>query len=91
MHAENFLQGQLTCDVRKIREQNGLGALCNHQGRILAIIPLFKRDNDFYCFLPQALVRNLGYILTNLLFFQKYYWKMSPPNSSGMMLSVKKI
>lgn len=72
MHAENFLQGQLTCDVRKITEKkSGLGALCNHQGRILAIILLFKRDNDFYCFLPQCLSQEFRLHLNKFAVFSK--------------------
>ena len=72
VHAENFLQGQLTCDVRKITEKkSGLGALCNHQGRILAIILLFKRDNDFYCFLPQCLSQEFRLHLNKFAVFSK--------------------
>lgn len=49
----NFLQGQLTCDTTQITEQqSSLAGLCNHQGRVLAIFLLFKKNNEFYAVLP---------------------------------------
>lgn len=51
----NFLQGQLTCDVNTLSNTQGsLAALCNNQGKVLAIIILFRKDNDFYALLPSS-------------------------------------
>lgn len=54
--AGNFLQGQLTCDISKIADQAQLGALCNHQGRVLAIFYLIKESADYFCFLPREII-----------------------------------
>jgi hypothetical protein len=43
IEALNFLQGQLTCDMRLITSENsGLGAYCNIKGRIRALFRIFK-------------------------------------------------
>jgi tRNA-modifying protein YgfZ len=49
----HFLQGQFTCDMSQVSEKKAtLGALCSHQGRVLAIFYLFKKQEAYYCFLP---------------------------------------
>lgn len=54
---EQFLQGQLTCDVRQVTPDHGLlGAYCSPKGRALACIRLFQRDDDRYLELPRGLV-----------------------------------
>ena len=55
--ASDFLQGQLTNDVRNISEQHSqLSAYCTHKGRMLANFRVFKRDNSFYLSLPLSLL-----------------------------------
>lgn len=55
--AADFLQGQLTNDVRDISEQHSqLSAYCTHKGRMLANFRAFKRDNSFYLRLPLSLL-----------------------------------
>ncbi len=45
----DFLQGQLTNDIKLVTEQMGqLSAYCNPKGRILANFRIFKRDNDYF-------------------------------------------
>ncbi len=44
-----FLQGQLTNDIKLVTEKFGqLSAYCNPKGRILANFRIFKRQNHFY-------------------------------------------
>ena len=47
--AEELLQGQLTCDVLKVsEEQSSLGALCNVKGRVVSsFILTFENPNQF--------------------------------------------
>lgn len=53
--AEGFLQGQLTNDVRQLGNGSQLSGYCTAQGRMLALLRIFKRDGDFYLQLPAAL------------------------------------
>ena len=44
-----FLQGQLTNDIKSVTENNSqLSAYCNPKGRILANFRIFKRDDKYY-------------------------------------------
>ena len=55
--ATDFLQGQLTNDVRDVSEQHSqLSAYCTHKGRMLANFRIFKRDNSYYLRLPLSLL-----------------------------------
>jgi len=55
--ASDFLQGQLTNDIRNVSEQHSqLSAYCTHKGRMLANFRVFKRDNSFYLRLPLSLL-----------------------------------
>lgn len=55
--AEQFLQGQLTCDVRQATLNHRLiGAFCSPKGRALAGFHLFRRGETRYLELPQELV-----------------------------------
>jgi folate-binding protein YgfZ len=64
LEAEKFLQGQLTCDMRKASPDKAvLAAHCNPKGRIVSLFFLLKEGERFSLFLPQ----NLSAIaLTNL-------------------------
>lgn len=51
--ASDFLQGQLTNDIRNVSEQHSqLSAYCTHKGRMLANFRVFKRADSFYLRLP---------------------------------------
>lgn len=53
----DFLQGQVSCDIRLIGEKKiQQGALCNLQGRILALFDLVKHTEGYYCILPNNLI-----------------------------------
>jgi folate-binding protein YgfZ len=55
--AAKFLQGQVTCDVRAVTEENSLlGAHCDPKGRVQFIFRLFKQDDDFYLQLLRELI-----------------------------------
>jgi tRNA-modifying protein YgfZ len=56
----DFLQGQLTNDVRDVSLQHSqLSAYCTHKGRMLANFRLFKRDDSYYIRLPQPLLETI--------------------------------
>lgn len=54
--AGTFLSGQLTQEMRDLDPtQHRIGAYCTAQGRMLAILRVFRRTNDYYALLPRAL------------------------------------
>lgn len=58
-NALNFLQGQLTCDLREVTQnQMRQGALCNLQGRVLALCDLIFWDN-YHLILPSDLSKDI--------------------------------
>ncbi len=51
---ETFLQGQLTCDLRRVTPDHSLpGAHCTSKGRVLASFRLFRRGDACYLELPR--------------------------------------
>lgn len=55
--AMEFLQGQLSCDVRLVNDITmQQGALCNLKGRVLALVDVLKDKNDYYLILSKDLV-----------------------------------
>ncbi|MCW9047613.1 MAG: folate-binding protein YgfZ [Gammaproteobacteria bacterium] len=55
--ATDFLQGQLTNDVRDVSlSHSQLSAYCTHKGRMLANFRLFKRAESYYIQLPEELL-----------------------------------
>lgn len=72
LEVENFLQGQLTCDVNTVSEgQASLASLCNHQGRVQAVFLLFKKNNDFYALLPSSISEHFINHLNKFAVFSK--------------------
>lgn len=54
--AGSFLSGQLTQDVRRLdATHHQIAAYCTPQGRMLAILRLFQRDQTYYLQLPRSL------------------------------------
>lgn len=46
--SEKFLQGQLTCDMRKVRaDGSGLGAHCSIKGKMLSLFRLIAQEDGF--------------------------------------------
>jgi folate-binding protein YgfZ len=53
---QSFLQGQFSNDINVLEEGVvQLNAYCQHQGKIMALIWVMKRDDEFYLSFPQAL------------------------------------
>lgn len=67
--AVTFLQGQTTCDVREVSEQQSrLGAICNPKGRVICIFRLLKWQDEYLMvlaseLLPMVLKRLRMYVL----------------------------
>ena len=58
--AEKFLQGQVTCDMRRLGEQGYLGgAFCNPKGRVLATFQLFASGGAIYLRMPRDLISHM--------------------------------
>lgn len=54
--ATQFLQGQLTCDIKELNDQNSFFAgFCNAKGRVISTLLILKQQNDFLLILPTAL------------------------------------
>ena len=54
--AEVFLQSQFTNDVKKIQEgQVQINAYCQHQGKVIAILWVFKKSDNYYLSMPNEL------------------------------------
>ena len=54
--AENFLQGQLTADVKALLPgRGGFGALCTPKGRVISSFHLLRSDRLYYFLLPADL------------------------------------
>jgi len=52
----NFLQSQLSNDIRKIKgKEIQINAYCQHQGKVIAIIWIFKKDEAYYLSIPNDL------------------------------------
>lgn len=65
--AAEFLQGQVSCDVREVNTaQSRLGLRCDVKGRVHASFRLFYAEGTFYALLPRTMVA----VLQNSL--QKY-------------------
>lgn len=52
-HAFQFLQGQLSCDMREITSQQGqLAVHCNPQGQVIAALLAYQQENDYFLIAP---------------------------------------
>lgn len=55
--AEDFLHGQLSCDVRKLGPNAAeYGSYCTAQGRMLAVFLLWEKDGAFFMQLPKEIL-----------------------------------
>src|SRR3990167_611988 len=55
--SSEFLQGQLTCDIKQLSENTAsLGACCNPKGRMIANFYIWPNQEKFYIALPQSMV-----------------------------------
>lgn len=83
--AADFLQGQLTNDVRDVSLQHSqLSAYCNHKGRMLANFRLFKRDDSYYLQLPLSLLEPTLKRISMFILMSKVNMKDSSNSLIGM-------
>ncbi|MDP3704693.1 MAG: folate-binding protein YgfZ [Legionellaceae bacterium] len=76
--AYEFLQGQLSCDVREVNQHHMRpGALCNLQGRILALLDVVNWDGC-HLILPNDLLDATQTSLTKAAFFSRVELKPNP-------------
>ncbi len=62
--AANFLQGQLTADIRQVTETHYQpAALCNLQGRITSLMEVFQWRDALYLILPETLAEKVTRVL----------------------------
>ena len=62
---QTFLQGQLSNDIDGLEEGKvQLNAYCQHQGKIIALLWVMKRDDDFYLSFPSDLAEIITKRLT---------------------------
>jgi folate-binding protein YgfZ len=55
--ATAFLQGQLTCNIKELTQQNSFFAgFCNPKGRVISTLLLFKQNDEFLLILPLVLL-----------------------------------
>lgn len=72
-----FLQGQLSCDVREVTPHSiRQGAMCNLQGRILALLDVIDWDG-LHLIVPQDLSKATINSLTKTALFSKVSFKTS--------------
>lgn len=70
--ATEFLQGQLTCDVLDINNQQAaLGACCDHTGRMIANFWVARSEEDFLLFIPKRIAPHLLSHLQKFAVFSK--------------------
>lgn len=96
--AADFLQGQITCDVKKLTASTALrGAVCNLKGRILTLFQLIQEEH-FYLVLPtdmqQPTIESLARVAmlsrvkvekdTEFAVMGFYHPDMTPPNIPGL-------
>ncbi len=70
--ATKFLQGQVTCDVREVTDQQSrLGAHCDVKGRVQVTFRLFKFNEDYYLLLLKNLIDHTLKLLNKYAVFSK--------------------
>jgi folate-binding protein YgfZ len=82
--ARAFMQGQLTCDVRKVSEKRAAwGALCTGQGRVQSLFTLAAREDHLVALLPSALCEGVlsrlkAFTLSSKVAFERLPWAAMP-------------
>ncbi len=86
--AADFLQGQLTNDIRDVSEKHSqLSAYCTHKGRMLANFRIFKRDDSIYIQLPLSLLETILKRISMFILMSKVTMKDSSQSLIGMGVS----
>ena len=91
--AATFLQGQITADVNHLtsiyseRENQGLGAICNRQGRVIALFWITKEDDEtFHLLLPKALAEQIEKHLKIFIFRSKVTLLLETPTADDLAI-----
>lgn len=59
LDALKFLQGQLSCDLNLLNEtQSSLGCCCDRKGRVLFSFRIYRKDQEYYLYLPKSMLEN---------------------------------
>ena len=70
--AKTSLQGQLTCDLEAVTEQQfQLGCYCNPKGRIISSFRLFKLNQDYVMYLPPGMAEITAKALSKYIVFSQ--------------------
>jgi len=70
--AGTFLQGQTTCDVLSLDENNNIfGAMCNPKGRAIVLFHLFKVEDCYYMVLSKDMANSVSKRLQMFVFRSK--------------------
>lgn len=84
--AQEFLQGQLTCDVKKIgTNYYSLTAYCDAKGRMWSIARLFQIQDDYFLFLPAEVAEETANDLNKYAKFSKMSVSIEP-NYSALLV-----
>lgn len=69
---DSFLQGQLSCDLRRLSEQQSMsGSLNTPKGRTISTLLLIRRGNTVYLLLQRSLVTDVMQVLRKYIVFSK--------------------
>ena len=70
---QEFLQGQLTCDMRLINQHGdySFAACCDHRGRMIANFWVMRFNDDYLLLLPKDLSQTLSDHLKKYAVFSK--------------------
>lgn len=70
--AASFLQGQLSSDIRTLEPlQQQLGAFCNRQGRVLALMDILRIAQDYFLIIPKEIIHNIQSQLQKYIVFSQ--------------------
>ncbi len=84
--AETFLQGQVTCDVKAISENNStLGAYCNLKGRMVSFFRIYRQGDAWHLILPTDLVEIAENALKHYARFSKVTIMREQPCRIGLI------
>ncbi len=70
--ASQFLQGQITLDIKSVKsDQAALAAICNAKGRVISLFHIFQIGIDFYLLLPKSISQiSIDYLKTYSVFYK---------------------
>ncbi len=98
--AANFLQGQITADISKLsflgqdpnNHSYGLSAICNRQGRVIALFWAIKKDEEtFHLLLPESLAEKIQKHLTIFIFRSKVTMTVDEPDEKDLATLPKEL